>query len=73
MNNKQSIKRFFSVLSRAEKCFSSPAEKVKFQRRLPIFTSLQRKAQKIGIEVCIPKNITEGRKFLRQLRSLNLI
>lgn len=70
MNN---IKQFLSVLSRAEKCFASPAEKVKFQKRLPIFVSLQRKASRIGVDVLLPKNITEGRKFLRQLRSLNLI
>lgn len=63
------VRAFFKTLARAEVAFRKGNSKVKFERKLPVFVSLQRKAAKIGIALELPTNQTTANKAVSNIRT----
>lgn len=63
------INAFFKTLARAEVAFRKGNSRVKFERKLPVFVALQRKAAKIGIALDLPSNQTTANKAVSNIRT----
>ena len=68
-NTTKTVRAFLKTLARAEVAFRKGNSKVKFERKLPVFVSLQRKAAKLGMVLELPTNQTNAHKSVSNLRT----